>query len=121
MSIKRWAARTDNSQQQIIDGLRKYGVHVWVLGKPVDLLCWHSRWGAGNFKTLEVKTLQGKRKPKPRIDKRQAAQSEFLALTGTPIVTDLSTALAALGLIPGTSPSCACIRPGMITGSVAAR
>lgn len=121
VSIKRWAAKTDTSQQQIIDGLRTYGVHVWSIGKPVDLLCWHSRWGPGNFKLLEVKTPQGKRKPKPRIDKRQQAQNEFLALTGTPIVTDLFTALAALGLIPGTSPSCACIHPGATTGSVAVR
>lgn len=107
MSVRRWAAKTDESQWQIVEGLRVHGVHVWVIGQPCDLLCWHSRWGPGNFKALEVKTAQGKRNPKPRIDKRQEAQNEFLALTATPIVTDLSTALAALGLIPATSPSCA--------------
>ena len=105
MSIKRWNPKTDSSQQQIVDGLRKYGVHVWVLGKPVDLLCWHSRWGNGNFKLLEVKTARGKRAPKARIDPRQEAQNEFLALTGTPIVTDLSTALAALGLVAAQGTS----------------
>lgn len=99
MAIRRWAAKTDTCQQQIIDGLRKYGVHVWSIGKPVDLLCWHSRWGPGNFKLLEVKTPRGKRQPKARLDKRQEAQNEFLVLTATPIVTDLSTALEALGLV----------------------
>lgn len=119
-SVRR-ASKRDLVEREIIDGLARYGVHAWQLDFPCDLACWHSRWGPGNFKLLEVKTPHGKRKPKARLDKRQEAQNEFIALTGTPIVTDLSTALAALGLIPSTSPSCACIRHGVITGSGVAR
>lgn len=98
MSIQRWAAKSDRARTQIVEGLRRCGVHVWDIRRPADLLCWHSRWGPGNFRVLEVKTAHGKHAPKPRFDKRQVAQNDFLALTGAPIVTDLTTALCALGL-----------------------
>lgn len=122
MSIQRWATKTDSVQSDIVEALEKCGVHVWIIKQPCDLLCWHSRFGAGNFKVLEVKTAYGKRTPKPRIDRRQKAQHDFLALTGAMVVTDLTGALSALGLIqpPPTSVSCMSPPPGGSTSSVAA-
>lgn len=100
MSIKRWAAKTDTSQRVIVEGLEKSGVRVWVIGQPCDLLCyyWSNPLQRFVWQPLEVKTAQGKRNPKARIRKSQVAQNEFLELTRTPVVTDLSTAFAALGL-----------------------
>lgn len=37
----RRAARTDGNQKEIVDGLRRVGVSVEIIGKPVDLLIWH--------------------------------------------------------------------------------
>lgn len=107
----RWAARSDTARKEIVEGLRRCGVHVWDMRRPVDLLCWHSQWGPGTFRALEVKTARGKRAPKPRFDKRRVAQAAFLALTSTPVVTDLTTALSALGLIQRPVTSVPCTSP----------
>jgi hypothetical protein len=119
----RWAAKSDTARKEIVEGLRRHGVHVWDIRLPADLLCWHFRWGPGNFRVLEVKTPQGKRVPKPRFDKRQVAQTDFLALTGATVVTDLSGALSALGLIPLPATSAPCTSPPPLasTTSVGAR
>lgn len=37
--MPRYALRTDDAQQQIVDALRKAGVAVYVIGLPLDLLC----------------------------------------------------------------------------------
>lgn len=111
MTIQRWAAKSDTRRAEIVNGLRCCGVHVWDIRRPADLLCWHPQWGPGNFRVLEVKTAVGKRAPKPRFDKRQTAQSDFLALTGAPVVTDLSTALYALGLMRRPPMSASCTSP----------
>lgn len=98
MSIYRRAAKSDTARAEIVEGLRKCGVFVWDIRRPVDILCWHSRFGVGNFKVLEVKTAYGKRNPKARIRRQQKAQNDFLALTFTPVVTNLDEALVCLGL-----------------------
>ena len=122
MSIYRRAAKSDTSRADIVEGLRAHGVHVWDMRWPCDLLCWHARFGAGNFKTLEIKTAYGKRNPKPRIDKRQKAQEDFLRLTETPVVTDLEGSLRALGLIgPSQSVSCTSKLHSVATSSAAVR
>jgi hypothetical protein len=93
MSLNRYARRSDTTQSLIVEALRTAGWSVWVVGRPVDLLCWK----AGVFRLLEIKTAYGKKKPKARIDKRQDEQNEFIALTGTPVVCTPAAALLALG------------------------
>ncbi len=94
MSIQRWAARTDTSQQPIVNALRKAGWSVWFIGRPVDLLCW--KHGRG-FQLLECKTARGKKTPKAVIDKRRIEQNEFIELTGVRRVCSPFEALLALG------------------------
>lgn len=111
MSIKRWNAKIDSTQADIVKGLRKMGVQVWLIGQPCDLLCyyWSNPLQRFLWQPLEVKTPQGKLKPKARIDKRQQEQRKFLAETRTPVVLNLSEALACLGLcdfLQPTSVSC---------------
>lgn len=93
MSLPRYARKVDTSQADIVAGLRACGYVVMVLGYPVDLLVYRGDCG---LRLLECKTLYGKSNPKARIDKRQKEQTEFLALTKTPIVTTLEEALDAL-------------------------
>jgi hypothetical protein len=93
MSIHRYATRVDTTQSAIVEALRKAGWTVTQLKWPVDLLCDKH----GVIRLLEVKVPVGKRAPKPRLDKRQAAQAEFCARTNTPYVTTPEEALRALG------------------------
>lgn len=94
MSFNRYARRPDESQQAIIMALRLAGWHVWIIGRPVDLLCWKDGKG---FRCLEAKTARGKKNPKARIDKRNEEQIKFIELTGTPRVTCAFEALLAVG------------------------
>jgi hypothetical protein len=75
VSLNRYAKRTDLNQNEIVLGLRKCGVRVDVIGKPVDLLTYYR----GRFLPLEIKRTKYK-------DKRQKAQAEFIQATGCPIV-----------------------------------
>jgi hypothetical protein len=86
--------RTDQSQEAIIEALNKAGWFVWIIGRPVDLLCWKPGRG---FRCLEAKTPHGKKNPKAKIDKRQVEQIEFINTTGTPRVTCAQEALLAVG------------------------
>ena len=97
----RRAAKVDSTQADIVDGLRRAGVRVEIIGQPVDLLCryWSNRHRDFIWMPLEVKTPYGKRAPKARADKRQETQRRFLAETGVPVVTSFTEALKALGLL----------------------
>lgn len=94
MSFNRYARRPDESQPAIVEALRNAGWSVWIIGRPVDLLCWKPGRG---FRCLEAKTAYGKKNPKAVIDKRQKEQIEFIDVTGTPRVTSAQEALLAVG------------------------
>jgi len=92
LSIKRWAARTDETQPEIVKEIRKAGWKVWIIGLPVDLLCWHPT--ADVWQPLECKTPNAKGKAK--LDKRQIEQNEFCDTTFTPRVTTPEQAIEFL-------------------------
>lgn len=92
MSLRRYATKRDASEGPIVDALRGVGAMVYRLDEPCDLLVWYrERWT-----TLEVKTPWGKA-GQARTDKRQEAQTNFLRLTGTPIVKTPLEALRCIG------------------------
>jgi hypothetical protein len=92
----RRAARKDESQRDIVNGLRDAGYEVVVLGRPVDLLIgiWAGYCKVSHWKLLEVKTPT--KGGKIRLRKDQQAQQDFCRETGTPIVSTLEEALEAL-------------------------
>ncbi len=96
MTFNRYAKRPDESQAAIVKALRDAGWHVWIIGRPVDLLCW--KQGKG-FKCLECKTARGKQAPKAVVDKRQKEQIDFIERTGALRVTCAQEALLAVGEI----------------------
>lgn len=68
----RHAARVDANQAEIVAALRQAGASVWIIGLPVDLLV-----GFNNRTALvEVKTLTGKRVPKP--SRHTQLQKDFM-------------------------------------------
>ena len=92
----RRAARIDPAQPEIVAALRKIGATVWVIGLPVDLLV-----GYRNRTTLmEVKTLVGKRKPKP-AGYTELQESFMATWQGGPVatVTDVEGAIRAVTFI----------------------
>jgi hypothetical protein len=70
MSLNRYAKNIDANQPEIIKALEACAVKVYVLSKPVDLLCCRQD---GTLFLLEVKNPDGK----DRITKEQA---EFMAV-----------------------------------------
>ena len=91
----RYAARVDANQPEIVEALRKVGASVWVIGLPVDLLVGFR----GQTLLMEVKTVTGKRNPKP--SKHTQLQRDFmLSWSGGAVstVTDVQGALRALGV-----------------------
>ena len=89
----RYAAKVDANQAEIVAALRQAGACVWIIGLPVDLLV-----GYRNHSLLmEVKSLTGKRNPKPA--RYTQLQKDFmLSWNGGPVstVTDVEGALTAL-------------------------
>ena len=63
----RRAANIDKNQPAIVLTLRSLGVAVEIIGKPVDLLCWHR----GKYYLLEVKNPDG-------FDRLTKEQVEFI-------------------------------------------
>lgn len=93
----RHAARVDANQAEIVAALRKAGASVWIIGLPVDLLVGFR----GQSLLMEVKTITGKREPKP--SKHTQLQKDFmLDWRGGAVstVTDVEGALRALGVTP---------------------
>ncbi len=80
--------RADNTQADIVDGLRRVGVRVFVIGRPVDLLTLHR----GKWLPIECKSQK-------RLRADQAEQNELVAECGIPRVTSLDEALRAVGAI----------------------
>jgi|SRR5688500_9553889 len=93
--MPKYRAKTDATQGDIVEALRKAGWEVHVIRKPVDLLCLKH----GTARLLEAKTATGKRKPAAKWRKDQQTQNEFCRRTGTPRVTTAEEALRALGEI----------------------
>lgn len=92
----RHAARVDANQAEIVAALRKAGASVWIIGLPVDLLVGFR----GQSLLMEVKTITGKREPKP--SKHTQLQKDFmLDWRGGAVstVTDVEGALRALGVL----------------------
>lgn len=92
--MRRYAAKRDTSEPDIIAALEQVGAQVWPLDYPVDLLVrfrevWH---------LLECKTGRGKKLVVAK-DKRQLAQHHFLAITNCPIVCTPLQALRAIGAV----------------------
>lgn len=91
--MPKYAAKADSTQQEIMQTLRKAGWEVYLIRKPVDLLCIKG----SRKELLEAKTLTGKRNPTAKWRKDQAEQNEFCIRTNTPRVTSGLEALRVLG------------------------
>jgi hypothetical protein len=92
----RHAARVDANQAEIVAALRQAGASVWIIGLPLDILCGY----AGKTILLEVKTVTGKRNPKPA--RHTELQKSFMVdWRGGPVstVTDVRGALTAIGAL----------------------
>lgn len=101
----RRAARRDLAEPPIIDALERVGAEVWPLSYPVDVLtryrnpCPHCVARRPKlWHLLEVKTGKGKKLTVTQ-DKRQRAQQNFIATTGTPICRTPIEALKAIGAV----------------------
>jgi hypothetical protein len=93
MSRSYSTGKRDSSEKAIVEALEAAGYLVY-RELPCDLLVFK----AGRFQCLEVKSPRNRRGD-PRHDKRQEAQTAFLALTGTPVAVTAEAALRALGAI----------------------
>jgi hypothetical protein len=89
-------SRPDVNASEIVAALRQCGVHVTVIGSPVDLLTYYQ----GRWLPLEIKKPTFKR---PRRD--QERQTAFLAATGCKVVTNALQAIAAVTLRGHETPS----------------
>lgn len=89
VGINRWAAKVDGNQGVIVRALRKAGVQVWIIRRPVDLM---TLW-AGLYLPLEVKPedWNGKFSSKE--------QEEACTVYGIPVVKNPLEALRAVGVL----------------------
>lgn len=102
MSIHRRAKKRDLAEPGIVQALEAAGFEVWRIDL-CDLIVRRRSWPGGLVQLIEVKTPYGKKAPKPRLDKRQQAQANFLSSTATPVVTTPLEALKAIGAIADSS------------------
>lgn len=89
----RYAAKVDATQPAVVEALRAAGASVWIIGLPVDLLIGY----AGRTALVEVKSVTGKRNPKP--SRHTQLQKDFmLSWRGSTVatVTDPEGALRVL-------------------------
>jgi hypothetical protein len=96
MSFYRRAKKVDSSQAEIVAALRSAGVHVEIIGRPVDLLTYYR----GRWLPLETKPAA---EPGIRVKTRavrrrndQERQEAFCHTFGVPIVRTAQEALAAV-------------------------
>ena len=92
----RRAARVDANQAEIVEAMRAAGASVWVIGLPVDLLVGKNKRTA----LVEVKTLTGKKAPKPN-GYTSLQKSFMLDWQGGPVatVTDVEGALRVVAML----------------------
>jgi hypothetical protein len=86
VSFNRRMTRPDSNQQAIVDALRAVGVIVEIIGQPVDLLTFYQ----GRWLPLEVKPL------KKTHSKPQKRQTDFIKVTGCPVVKTVQEAYAVV-------------------------
>jgi len=89
-------SKPDKVTQQIVDELRALGFTVMFLGRPVDLMVTHEKWGFNTWKLLEVKSKK-KANGDVHLDPRQKKQREFCKQHNVPYITSTREALLALG------------------------
>lgn len=97
MKNRRYDAKRDQAEPKIVEALEKAG---WTVYRdlPVDLLCLKRiNYETVEVRLLEAKTAQGKRNPKARVRKDQAAQNDFCARWSIPKPTTPFEALLAVG------------------------
>jgi hypothetical protein len=94
MSFHRRMTRPDANQQSIVNGLRKAGIAVWIIGEPCDLLAYNA--STKRWTPLEVKpVIENKSNTK-----KQVRQKEFIATYAVPVVKTFLEALAVVTLRP---------------------
>lgn len=95
-----YARKVDQTQKEIVEGLRAAGFRVEIIGRPVDLLVGEKGTEYNHRKfywtLMELKTPTKAGKVRKRAD--QEAQQKFCEETGTCIVSSLDEALNALGI-----------------------
>ncbi len=92
---RRYDAKRDDTEPDIVEALEKAGWHVW-RELPVDLLAWRADKG---YRVLEAKSLGVPLKPK------KGPQADFVGVTGCPIVNNPEQALEAVCQSPTSTPT----------------
>ena len=90
---KRWDAKRDRNEPEIVGALRAAGYLVY-RDLPVDLLVRHPHWENSVFMALETKVPQKRGGIRKRRD--QPKQEAIVKLCGIPRVTTAATALEAV-------------------------
>lgn len=90
--MRRYAAKTDSNQKEIVDALRERGAVVFVIHQPFDLLV----ASMGRLHIMEVKNPEGRDK----LEKSQKEDMSKLWLAGVRVhvVRSVDEALEALNL-----------------------
>jgi hypothetical protein len=91
--MRRYAAKVDASQKDIIVALRKAGAFVWILGQPVDLLVFYRKWHLLECKSDKAISHHTKAR------KVQEEQTVFCQTFGVPVVRNATEALVAVGVM----------------------
>lgn len=87
VSLPRYAARRDDNEKIIVDGLEAIGAQVERISKPCDLIVRFR----GQVHLLEVDN------PKSKYRVREQAQLDFLRAWQVPLVQSFDDALRAIG------------------------
>ena len=95
---RRWDAKRDASEPDIVDALQKAGCTVW-RDLPVDLLVRKPGDPPGWLRVMECKTLTPTGKVQRAAKGRREAQELFIAATGCPVVGTPEQALEAVGVV----------------------
>lgn len=99
MSIRRWAARVDTTQKEIVAALRSAGYHVELIRKPVDLAVRHPRWPVNRWMFAEAKTPEGTKTKRVYTRAKMKKQTDFCKDQSIPLWTSAEQALRAVGEI----------------------